>query len=282
MTAVDPTLGFRLAGTGGGVAGVGATPCKQLYSFGSVTGSETERDTASMTDTRSENVARTVRPDAPGRRPMDMQKGWLHQDAVAVLRRLILSGDLPPGERLREIPISERLGVSRTPVREAFRTLAAEGLLDLLPNRSVVVSHINSEDAADGFAVLAVLEGLAGEFACQRMTGDQVNALEDLQDLLEDQFQKADRVGYTETNRQIHELIMESSHNASLIVAWRMILPRVQRARTLNNLDRRRWAEAVDEHRQILEAIRRRDAEAVSALFRRHFDKGAQSILKHK
>lgn len=209
-----------------------------------------------------------------------MQKGWLHQDAVAVLRRLILSGDLPPGERLREIPISERLGVSRTPVREAFRTLAAEGLLELLPNRSVVVSQINSEDAADGFAVLGVLEGLAGQFACKRMTEAQIESLGQLQDLLEDQFETADRVGYTETNRQIHELIVESSNNASLINAWRMILPRVQRARTLNNLDRRRWAEAVGEHRSILEAIRARDSEAVAALFTRHFDRGAQSILK--
>lgn len=209
-----------------------------------------------------------------------MQKGWLHQDAVAVLRRLILSGDLPPGERLREIPISERLGVSRTPVREAFRTLAAEGLLELLPNRSVVVSQINSEDAADGFAVLGALEGLAGQFACERMTEPQVEALDEFQALLEHQFEMADRVGYTETNRQIHELIVQSSNNSSLINAWRMILPRVQRARTLNNLDRRRWAEAVGEHRSILEAIRTRDSEAVAALFRRHFDRGAQSILK--
>lgn len=216
------------------------------------------------------------------RRTADMQKGWLHQDAVAVLRRLILSGDLPPGERLREVPISERLGMSRTPVREAFRTLAAEGLIDLLPNRSVVVSEVNNEDAADALAVLGVLEALAGQFACKRMTAEQVDRLNDLQITLEQQFQIADRVGYTETNRQIHELMVKSSNNAALITAWRMILPRAQRARTLNNLDRRRWAEAVHEHRMMLEAIKERDGDRLSDLMQVHFDNGVKWIYKRK
>ncbi|HRE42522.1 MAG TPA: GntR family transcriptional regulator, partial [Terricaulis sp.] len=73
----------------------------------------------------AKRAAKTAKPRASakrGRAPAEMQKGWLHQDAVAVLRKLILSGELPPNERLREIAISERLGVSRTPVREAFRT----------------------------------------------------------------------------------------------------------------------------------------------------------------
>ncbi len=211
-----------------------------------------------------------------------MQKGWLHQDAVAVLRRLILSGELPPGERLREIPISERLGVSRTPVREAFRTLAAEGLIDLLPNRSVEVSEINNEDAADAFAVLGVLEALAARFACERMPDEKIQALTDLQVMMEDQFATADRVGYTETNRQIHELIVAGSENVALITAWRMILPRAQRARTLNNLDRRRWADAVREHREMLTAMQNRNGEALAEIMREHFDNGVQSIFKRQ
>src|SRR4051812_5735662 len=81
------------------------------------------------------------------------QKGWRHKDAVALLREMILSGELEPGERLREVAISERLGMSRTPVREAFRTLAAEGLVELLPNRSVVVAELNESESIDVFAV---------------------------------------------------------------------------------------------------------------------------------
>src|SRR5690606_6918904 len=101
------------------------------------------------------------------------QKGWRHKDAVALLREMILSGELAPGERLREVAISGRLGMSRTPVREAFRTLAAEGLVELLPNRSVVVAELNESESIDVFAVLGTLEALAGQLACQRMTAAQ-------------------------------------------------------------------------------------------------------------
>lgn len=216
----------------------------------------------------------------PRRAAIETQKGWLHQDAVAVLRRIILSGEFPPGERLREVAISERLGVSRTPVREAFRTLAAEGLVNLLPNRSVVVSEVNMSDSADVFAVLGALEALAGQFACQRISQEQIRLLVELQDTLERQFEVADRVGYAETNQRVHELLVEASNNAALIIAWRMILPRAERARTLNNLDRRRWAEAVNEHRKIVDAIVARDGAMLGTLMQEHFDNGIASMSK--
>lgn len=235
-----------------------------------------------MADGPTNDQAPASRARRAANRTPEMQKGWLHQDAVAVLRRLILSGELPPGERLREIPISERLGVSRTPVREAFRTLAAEGLIDLLPNRSVEVSEINNEDAADAFAVLGVLEALAARFACERMPDEKIQTLAELQATMEDQFATADRVGYTETNRQIHELFVEGSENVALITAWRMILPRAQRARTLNNLDRRRWADAVREHRDMLSAIQKRDGDALADIIQEHFENGVQSIFKRR
>ncbi|MDB5456729.1 MAG: GntR family transcriptional regulator [Caulobacter sp.] len=221
-------------------------------------------------------------PPAPIRGVFETQKGWMLQDAVAVLRRLILSGELPPGERLREVAISERLGMSRTPIREAFRTLAAEGLVDLLPNRSVMVSEVNSADAPDVFAVLGALESLAAQFACARMSDEQVAVLVELQTTLERQFEMAERVGYTETNQLIHELIVEGSNNAALTMAWRMILPRAQRVRTLNNLDRRRWAEAVNEHRQITDALVARDAARLGSLMQLHFDNGVDSMVRRK
>src|SRR5690606_23202114 len=94
------------------------------------------------------------------------RKGQLHTKAVRALRAKILTGELPPGARLRENQLCEELGVSRTPVREALRTLAAEGLVDLLPNRSVVVSELHAPDLEHLFLVFGVVEGLAGELAC--------------------------------------------------------------------------------------------------------------------
>jgi DNA-binding GntR family transcriptional regulator len=211
-------------------------------------------------------------PHAP--RKAKQQKGWRHKDAVGLLRDMILSGELPPGERLGEVPISQRLGMSRTPVREAFRTLAAEGLVTLLPNRSVVVSDLDETESVDVFAVLGTLEALAGQQACQRMTPEQMSTLTQLQAELELHFNNLDRSAYTRANRAIHELMVESSNNAALILAWRMILPRAERARTLNNIDRHRWADALDEHRKIFAALAARDGLLLSSLMQDHFAKG--------
>jgi len=202
------------------------------------------------------------------------QKGWRHKDAVSLLREMILSGELAPGERLREVAISERLGMSRTPVREAFRTLAAEGLVELLPNRSVVVAELNESESIDVFAVLGTLEALAGQLACQRMTPEQLDALEALQQELERHFRNLDRAGYIRANRAIHELMVEASSNTSLILAWRLILPRAERARSVNTLDRNRWATAVAEHRKIFAALAARDGPLLSALMQDHFAQG--------
>jgi DNA-binding GntR family transcriptional regulator len=204
----------------------------------------------------------------------DARKGWRHQDAVSLLRRLIEIGELAPGERLREVAISQRLGMSRTPVREAFRTLAAEGLVELLPNRSVVVSEVDLSEVADVFTVLGVLEGLAGVQACQRITDKQVEHLGALQEELERYFGMSDRENYVNTNRRIHEVIVEASHNTALIAAWRTILPRADRARNTNNINRTRWTEAVYEHRMIYTAIAERDGERIAALMNDHFKNG--------
>lgn len=201
-------------------------------------------------------------------------KGWRHSDAVNILRDLILSGDLSPGERLREVVISERLGMSRTPVREAFRTLAAEGLVELLPNRSVVVAELDEDESMNAFSVLGALESLAGQQACQRMTPEQLQRLENLQLELEQHFQASDRAAYTLTNRDIHELMVEASNNPLLVLAWRMVLPRAERARLLNTMDRERWAAAVEAHRKMFEALARRDDVALSSLMQDHFAKG--------
>src|SRR4051812_19332483 len=128
--------------------------------------------------TSIQGPAKKTADPLPARRDREHQpKGWRHRDAVGLLRDMILSGELPPGERLREVQISERLGMSRTPVREAFCTLAAEGLVDLLANRSVVVAELDETESVDVFSVLGTLEALAGQHACQRITDEQLQRL---------------------------------------------------------------------------------------------------------
>ncbi len=195
---------------------------------------------------------------------------------------MILLGELPPGERLREVALSESLGMSRTPIREAFRTLAAEGLIDLLPNRSVIVSVPDKSEAADVFTVLGVLEGLAGQLACRRMTADQMEVLDELQADLESYFEKSDRLSYLEANRLIHEHIIQAAESPSLMLAWRLLLPRAERARHVTTLDHERWAEAFAEHREINAAIQARDEKLLKQLLENHFAKGVESMKKNE
>lgn len=208
------------------------------------------------------------------------RKGRLRLDAVNTIRKMILSGELPPGQRLREIALTKELGMSRTPIREAFRTLAAEGLVDLLPNRSVVVSVPDKSEAADVFTVLGALEALAGQLACRRMTAEQIEILGELQADLAKYFKKADRLSYLEANRLIHEHIVEGAGSPSLLLAWRLLLPRAERARHVSTLDHDRWAEAFKEHCEIYAAIEARDEALLKQLMENHFAKGVESMKK--
>lgn len=222
-----------------------------------------------------------VRKEVPALEPAvraTARKGDRHQEAVTLLRRMILSGELAPGEPLREVALSERFGTSRTPVREALRTLAAEGLVTLLPNRTVQVSHLDEQAASEVFTVLGALESLAARLACERMTPEQLEILSELQDDLAHYFETKDRPRYLEANRLIHALIVESSANASLILAWRLLLPRAERARHVSTLDHDRWAAAYKEHQHIHRALLARDVRAVAQLMEEHFDNGASSI----
>lgn len=229
--------------------------------------------------TRARKTAPAKKP-APDAVPDEPRKGQRRLDAVKNLRRKILSGELPPGERLREIALSEELGMSRTPIREAFQTLAAEGLVDLLPNRSVIVSVPDKSEAADVFTVLGALEGLAGQLACRRMTADQIEILEELQEDLTAHFEVRDRLSYLEANRLIHEHIVESAASPSLTLAWRLLLPRAERARHVTTLDHDRWAEAYEEHREIYAAIAARDEALIKRLLESHFVNGIEAMKK--
>jgi DNA-binding GntR family transcriptional regulator len=236
-------------------------------------------------------MSRTAKPGAkaskaaaPAQVPIavneEPRKGRLRLDAVKTIRKMILSGELPPGERLREVALSQELGMSRTPIREAFRTLAAEGLVDLLPNRSVVVSVPDKSEAADVFTVLGALEALAGQLACQRMTAEQIEILGELQADMTKYFEKSDRLSYLEANRLIHEHIVEAAGSPSLLLAWRLLLPRAERARHVTTLDKDRWKEAFAEHREIFAAIAARDSGLIKQLLEDHFAKGVDSMKR--
>jgi DNA-binding GntR family transcriptional regulator len=199
------------------------------------------------------------------------RKGQLHTEAAGRLRGMILSGELPPGSRLRELQLCEQLGVSRTPVREALRTLAAEGLVDLLPNRSVVVSQLDAPDLEHLFVVFGAVEGLAAELACQRITEAEIAEIGRLLAEMIDYHARKERAPYMRINQLIHQRTVEIAANPVLLSVWQSLVPRVERARALANLDTGRWTGALFEHTKMFTVLAARDGKLLAQLTREHF-----------
>lgn len=199
------------------------------------------------------------------------RKGQLHTEAASRLRSMILSGELPPGSRMRELQLCEQLGVSRTPVREALRTLAAEGLVDLLPNRSVVVSQLYAPDLEHLFVVFGAVEGLAAELACQRITEAEIAEIGRLLAEMIDYHARKERAPYMRINQLIHQRTVEIAANPVLLSVWQSLVPRVERARALANLDTGRWTGALFEHTKMFTVLAARDGKLLAQLTREHF-----------
>ncbi len=201
----------------------------------------------------------------------------LHEEAVDRLRDQIVQGQLSPGERLNERLLCERLGISRTPLREAIKLLAAEGLVELLPNRGAVVSAVDADRIAEALIVMGALEALAGELACGRASDAAIAMVRTLHDEMLAMHAKSDLAGYFRYNQLIHMSIVEASGNPVLAGTYRQLNANVKRARYMANLSRERWDAAVAEHEQIIRALERRDAPALRGLLADHIS----SMLAH-
>ena len=202
--------------------------------------------------------------------PVAVDRKPLHGQAVALLRELIVAGDLAPGARLNERLLCERLSISRTPLREAMKTLAAEGLVQLLPNRGGIVATIDPQEIAELFRVMGALEALAGELACEHATEADVAEIAALHYQMRLHYARRERTEYFRYNQAIHEKIFEAARNSVLLDVYRKLSGRLRRARYAANLSNERWSSAMREHDEILDALSRRDARGLAALLDQH------------
>lgn len=196
----------------------------------------------------------------------------LHVEAADRLRDMIVEGELAPGDRLREHALCDHLGVSRTPLREAMKVLAAEGLVTLQPNRGATVSDPSPDDIADTFKVIGALEALAGELACTRVKERDIAEIRVLHYQMALHQTRGELPEYFRLNQRIHERIVELSGNRVLIEAHRQLGGRIRRQRFVANRSGGRWEQAMREHERILEALAARDGERLAAVLRLHLD----------
>jgi DNA-binding GntR family transcriptional regulator len=204
----------------------------------------------------------------------------LHEQAVDLLRDMIVRGDLAAGSRLNERLLCERLGISRTPLREAMKTLAAEGLVRLLRNRGAIVAAIDPDEIADLFAVIGALEALSGELACRHATEPDIAEIAALHYQMRLHYARRERSEYFRHNQAIHEKIVEATRNAVLLDVYRKLSGRVRRARFAANLSDERWSRAVREHDEILDALTRRDGPRLRTLLQQHL-RNKLDVVRH-
>ena len=194
------------------------------------------------------------------------------------LRRAILHGDLHPGATIPERETSTELGVSRTPLREALRILANEGLVSIRPARSPVVANPSLREIRDLFAVQAALEALAGEQACLNATEDQIAEVETLHERMVEISDRADPVDFFTTDMAFHRAIVSASGNQPLTETHTQYNARLWRARFLTSSVIKDRERVLAQHGEVAEALMRRDGTTVSATLRDHLDHGIRNI----
>ena len=203
----------------------------------------------------------------------------LHEEAADRLRDLIVQGRLAAGARLNERLLTAQLGLSRTPLREAFKVLATEGLVELLPNRGAVVTQMDPVRLSESIAVMSALEALAGEFACRSASDAQINEIRALHYEMLAYHARGDLAGYFKFNQAIHLKIVKYSGNAMLYNIYRQLNGNVRRARYMANLSKERWDAAVREHDEILAALSARDVKRIKVLLSDHLAHKLASVL---
>ena len=212
------------------------------------------------------------------RRALRVPRAGLHEQAANKLRILIVRGDLAPGEPLLEVGLSQALGISRTPLREALKQLAAEGLVELRLNRGAVVAPLRLDELAELFEAVAAIERCAAELAAIRMTEQDVDRLEALQTRIERHHGRGELRDYFEINQQIHSTVVSFARNSVLKASHDALLARAERARFFALAAVGRWDESVREHRQILAALKARDADRAGQLLGQHVRRTGEAV----
>jgi DNA-binding GntR family transcriptional regulator len=213
-------------------------------------------------------------------RTLRVPRTGLHEQAANQLRTLIVRGDLAPGEPLLEVGLSEALGISRTPLREALKQLAAEGLVELRLNRGAVVAPLRYDELAELFEAVSGIERCAAELAATRMTAQDLNRLEALQRRIERHRDRGELREYFEINQQIHSTIVGFARNSVLKASHDALLARAERARFLALSAHGRWDESVREHRQVLAALKAGDAEQAGQLLGQHVRRTGETVAE--
>lgn len=196
------------------------------------------------------------------------------------LRHAILKGELEPGERLMEIALAQKLGVSRTPIREAIRKLELEGLVVMVPRKGAEVADITEKDLRDVLEVRTALEELSIELAMKNMTDEDYENLKNASKSFAKDSEGDDLIKIAEADVAFHEVIYMATGNKRLIQMINNLREQMYRYRLEYIKDKSTHARLVEEHERIIEAMQKQDVNAAKAAIKLHVENQEENILK--
>jgi DNA-binding GntR family transcriptional regulator len=203
---------------------------------------------------------------------ISIPRASLHEQVAQRLRQMLVENQIAPGAKLNERELSEVLQVSRTPLREAIKMLAAEGLVELLPNRGAIAVELTEADVLNTFEVMAGLEALSGELAAQRITDAELAEIRAMHFEMLAAYTRRDLPAYYRLNSQIHRAINTAAKNGVLTATYNQVNARLQALRFRSNQDEAKWKQAMAEHDRMIDALGKRDAAAMRKVLGEHLD----------
>ncbi len=212
--------------------------------------------------------------------PNEEQYLPLRESVFNTLRKAILTGELKPGERLMEIHLANKLGVSRTPIREAIRKLELEGLVKIIPRSGAQVAQISEQDLKDVLEIRRSLDILCAGLASERITQEEKERLQRCCKNFEQMTQTGDQVGVASADVDFHDVISEAAKNKRLLQILNSLADQMYRYRFEYIKDDLRYQQLVKEHYEICDAIIKGDAQAAGAAAKVHIDNQEESILQ--
>lgn len=203
----------------------------------------------------------------------------LREKIAESLREAIIKGTLKSGERLAESEVAERFGISRTPVREAFRQLESEGFLMVAPRRGATVSAITEKDVLEFYAIKGVLEGYAARVATPRLSESDIRKMQELNDELEEHVALGDTKASFRVHNEFHEVFLRASGNDKLCKLLDGLLQQFQRFRLSLSVTGK-LHQSIEQHRAIVKAFGDRDAALAERLVRENAVYGGETLIR--
>lgn len=204
----------------------------------------------------------------------------LREKILETIRDAIIDGTLKPGEKVAEPELAERFGISRTPIREAFRQLESEGYLTVIPRKGAVVVSYSEKDVEEFYAIKSILEGYAARRACENLSARELEKLQAINGKLLHLADEGDFKHFFKVHNDFHEMFLRAADNEKLYDLIMNLVGKFHRLRIASLSLPGRMHISVQEHEKIIEAFRNKDADTAENLVRKNAEYGGKVLMQ--